>query len=278
VISAIPIRLRAGQFFGGVDRAIDVDDLLLRETLHKPGQVIPRHSHPAAHFCLGVEGTCTEHIHGTEISCVPGTAEFHPAGTEHASRWSSGGGRCFTVTIGAHWSARMAIDDRELAPRAGLLGPNARDLMSRLLRELRDPDACSATIIDGLTLTLIAVSARHNARTRNVAPPAWFATAEEYVRAHAFGRFRAAEGATVAGVHPVLLSRWFRRVHGVTVGEFVRQLRVDRAARLLATTRQPITQIALACGFVDHAHLTRVFRRTTHQTPSVYRRIRQGQG
>lgn len=274
-MSPAPIRLNAGQFFGGIERRLDIDDLLLRETRHEPRQVIPDHQHDTAHFCLGVEGGCTEKIHRRVIACGPGTVEYHPAGTTHSSRWSVSGGRCFTVTLGAQWSARMSIADRNLKPRPGVLDRFARDLMMRLLRELRTPDVCSPTVIDGLTLSLLAVSGRDDAVMRRGKPPGWFDRAEEHVRAHAFVRFRAADSAAAVGVHPVLLSRWFRRVHGMSLGEFVRHLRVERASQLLASTQRSITQVALACGFVDHAHLTRIFRRTLHITPSAYRRLHQ---
>ena len=268
-----PLRLPPGQFYGKIQHRLDVDDLLLRETCHAPRQVIPRHEHLAAHFCLGVEGECTERIHRGDVSCGPGTIEYHPAGTMHSSRWGATGGRCFTVTLGAEWSARMGTTDRKLLPRPGVLDRAARDLMVRLYRELRAPDACSATVIDGLSLALLGVAGRADSGAHRGTAPAWLARAEEYLRAHAYGRVRAADAAAAAGVHPVLLSRWFRRVHGMTVGEFVRDLRVARASQLLATTRQPITHVALACGFVDHAHLSRMFQRTMQLTPSAYRRL-----
>lgn len=274
--TASPVRLPPGQFYGGVTRQLDIDDLLLRETRHAPWQVTPRHEHVAAHFCLAVEGECTERIHRRDIRCCPGTVEYHPTGTLHSSRWEASGGHCFTVTLGAEWSARMVTTDRENVPRSGVLHCAARDLMVRLYRELRAPDACSATVIDGLTLALLGVAGRADVGAHRGTAPAWLARAEEYLKAHAFGRVRAADAATAAGVHPVLLSRWFRRKHGITVGEFVRHLRMARASQLLATTRQPITQVALACGFVDHAHLSRMFQRTMGLTPSTYRRLRFG--
>jgi AraC family transcriptional regulator len=170
----------------------------------------------------------------------------------------------------------MIAEDREIAPRPGLLGREARELMLRLHRELRAPDPASPAVVDGLTLALVAVAGRDSVGARRAAPPAWLARAEDYLRAHAFGEVRAGDAAAAAGVHPVLLSRWFQRVHGMTVGEFVRHLRVGRAARLLVTTAQPITRIALDCGFVDHAHLARTFRRSMHVTPSEYRRLHRG--
>jgi AraC family transcriptional regulator len=270
------IRLAAGQFLGAIARRLDVDDLLLRETRHGSGQVIPPHVHESVHFSLGVAGSCLQRIHGRDMECVPGTIEFHPAGTVHSSQWGSAGGRCFTLTIGTAWLGRVAVPGRTPWPRAGVLGPSARELMSRLHRELLFSDHCSPMAVEGLTLALFAVAGRNHASRASGAPPGWLSRAEEYLRDHAFGPVRAADAARAAGVHPVVLSRWFSRAHGMTAGEFVRGLRIERACRLLVSTALPLTEIALACGFADHSHFTRVFRRAMHGTPSGYRRRQTG--
>jgi hypothetical protein len=42
----------------------------------------------------------------------------------------------------------------------------------------------------------------------------------------------------------------------------------------MRTTREPIGQIAIACGFCDQAHLCKLFRRMTGMTPSAWRRAK----
>lgn len=275
-VTASAIRLAAGEFLGDITRSIDVADLLLRETRHRGGQVIPAHMHETAHFCLGIAGACVERINNRDVDCVPGTIEYHPAGTCHASRWERHGGRCFTVSLGDRWATRLVEHDRELRPHAGVLGDAPRRLMTRLHRELIRDDSGSSLVIEGLSLALIGEARRERpASGTPSAPPAWLRRAEEYLRDHAFASVRVEVAAQVAGVHPVLLSRWFRRVHHMTVGEFVRRLRIERAQHLLATSAKPLTAIALECGFVDHAHFTRTFRTLVHLTPSEYRRVHQ---
>ena len=54
--------------------------------------------------------------------------------------------------------------------------------------------------------------------------------------------------------------------------DFVAEVRVQEAARLLVTTRLPIGQIADECGFADSPHFSKVFRRFLNQSPAAYRR------
>jgi AraC family transcriptional regulator len=78
------------------------------------------------------------------------------------------------------------------------------------------------------------------------------------------------------GVHPVTLARAFRRAFGCTIGEYLRRLRIERAAEQLATGTQPLAEIALAAGFADQSHFSNVFRRRVGMSPSAYRREVRG--
>ncbi|MEW6262141.1 MAG: AraC family transcriptional regulator [Thermodesulfobacteriota bacterium] len=64
----------------------------------------------------------------------------------------------------------------------------------------------------------------------------------------------------------------FRGTAGVSPYQYVMSRRLDRARRLLAFGDLPIVDIALAAGFSDQSHLTRLFKRKYGQTPAGYRR------
>ncbi len=68
------------------------------------------------------------------------------------------------------------------------------------------------------------------------------------------------------------LAHLFNRYKGRSVGKYILEKRVQRAQLLLASTDQPIEQIALRCGFADPAYFCRQFKKETGETPSGYRR------
>jgi AraC family transcriptional regulator len=76
--------------------------------------------------------------------------------------------------------------------------------------------------------------------------------------------------ATIAGVHPSHLARTFRRNHGCAIGDYVRQLRVERGAALLKEQHLSLAEVAIACGFHDQSHFTRVFRNAFGISPGRY--------
>lgn len=67
------------------------------------------------------------------------------------------------------------------------------------------------------------------------------------------------------------LSRVFKRATGLTPHTYVQMLRIERAKRLLASTKRPISEIADYLGFSHQSHLTNVFKKLTGTTPNAYR-------
>lgn len=65
----------------------------------------------------------------------------------------------------------------------------------------------------------------------------------------------------------------FKTRTGKTLPDFVNELRVGRACRMLAEAAQPVTEIALACGFANLANFHRQFRQRMRLTPRDYRSL-----
>lgn len=79
--------------------------------------------------------------------------------------------------------------------------------------------------------------------------------------------------ATYAGFSRYTLSRMFRQHTGSTFTQYLSKRRVDMAMELLSSTRIPVTQVALQCGFNSIATFNRVFREVKGCTPTQYRSI-----
>jgi len=66
--------------------------------------------------------------------------------------------------------------------------------------------------------------------------------------------------------------RAFKKSFCSTPHAYIVHRRVERAQELMRTTRNPLSQIALDCGFADQTHLSKLFRRLTGRTPNNWRR------
>ena len=99
------------------------------------------------------------------------------------------------------------------------------------------------------------------------------AMAEEYVRAHFSERLTLGEVARIAGRTRWHLARSFRRLRGLTIHDYLTQVRLARAQDLLRDGATPTTA-ALDSGFADQAHLTRKLGGALGITPARYRAAR----
>ena len=80
--------------------------------------------------------------------------------------------------------------------------------------------------------------------------------------------------AALARVSPWQLTRRIRALFGLTPAQLIIRTRLDAARRMLAGGREPIGQIAVACGYCDQSAFTRQFRASVGLTPAQYREQR----
>ena len=80
------------------------------------------------------------------------------------------------------------------------------------------------------------------------------------------------------GISPDYLTDCFRQELGVTPVAYLNRYRLLRARDLLANTDLKITQSALAVGFTESAHFTRMFQREVGVSPRAYRQGKRASG
>jgi len=266
------ITLPQGTFYGAERARRRIEGLLLTETAYRPGEVLPRHDHARAYFCLVLRGGFTECDGRWTRECGSATVIFHPPGADHSDRFRRVPSRCFNLELDTPWLQRMA-GLVEGFPESSVVFRRRRVnwLARHLYDEFRTDDPAGCLAIEGLALALVAEVARFDARVRRPGPH-WVGRVVELVRAAPESPPALAEIAAELGVHPVHLARVFRRRYGCSIGEYARRLRVERAAEALRDTRLPIGRLAHRLGYADHSHFSRSFRRATGFSPSEYRR------
>lgn len=71
------------------------------------------------------------------------------------------------------------------------------------------------------------------------------------------------------------LSHQFKDVTGFTLTDYIQMTRVRNVQSLLINTREPITEVALPCGFNSFSQFNRVFHKHIGMSPSEYRKRNQ---
>ncbi|HLV01381.1 MAG TPA: AraC family transcriptional regulator [Acidobacteriota bacterium] len=93
----------------------------------------------------------------------------------------------------------------------------------------------------------------------------------QFVRSNLDRKIYLREAAIQVGLSEGAFSRYFKSRVGKTFTEFVNEVRVERACRLLSTQGSRITEVAAKCGFDNLSNFNRQFRKIKQMSPSQYR-------
>jgi len=257
--------------FGQPLRALDVAGFRLRDAVYDPAQEIPRQPHPWASLCLAVEGGYVEDWGRIRVRCGPASLVFHPPHEVYGDRISDAGSRCFTVAI-APTVFMTAAEAVPALTRLNALRSGAPSWLAFQLRaELELGDDLSQASIESAVLALLAELGDRPALEARGAPPRWLERVREQIHDEFTRALTLAALAQTGGVHRVHLARAFRWHYGCTVGEYIRQRRVEFACHRLTGPDDRLSVIAFDAGFADQSHLTNTFRRLVGMTPGAFR-------
>ena len=84
--------------------------------------------------------------------------------------------------------------------------------------------------------------------------------------------------AEICHLSPNYLSSLFKKEVGISISEFIQQLRIDEAKKLLDLTNYSISEIGTFLNFNDQSYFIKTFKKHTGLTPKQYRGRDRGTG
>ena len=262
------------EFFDGrVLHWREISGVTAGEINYLPGASRELHAHRRACLHLNLQGGYMERQGSRAVDCSELAVAFQPAGHEHAYRCYDVVTKSFTVEFDQVWLERL--EETGVSPRSELFADSKiLDLALRLRMEYGIADSASPLSIEGLLLEILALTTRKwLGGSAEHQEPAWLPRLERMLRTRFTEALRLADLAADIRIHPVHLARTFRTRRGITIGSFIRRLRISRACFLLGDLDHPLAQMAVELGFSDQSQFTRTFRRATGVAPGHYRRV-----
>jgi AraC family transcriptional regulator len=265
---SVPVTMGSPAF-----RSMALDGFDVIEAWFSPREYLAPHTHDRACVAMMLEGSFDLAIGGRVHSCPPTAVATEPAGERHANSIGDAGARVVVIQPDPGRSellrpfARL-LDQPSHRHHAGVAASAAR-----LARELDRPDHLASLAAEAAVLEILVVLSRLAIHAER-APPPWLLRARELVHAKFREPLQIGEVAREVEVHPGHLARAFRQHFRMPLGSYVRNLRLEWVAARLLGSEESLASIALAAGFADQSHLTRVFKCRTGLTPQAYRRTR----
>ncbi len=266
---AVPLPI--GTYFGSVRRQSDFSAAVVTKVAHTSERVLPAHRHDVPYFCLLVQGGYVEEVEGRRLEYGPFSVGFHPPLT-HRDWIGPAGAVFFFVEIRPDWLADAADvlpSHPDLEPRFldGDLSCLATHLYRLHVEETLGPESVDSALWE------LAGCLWRGRRLVERGQPRWLATCLDLLHGEFARPLTILEVASAVDIHPVHLSREFRRRFGETMGEYLHKVRVRAACEALEDPDRPLTEIALDAGFADHSHFCRVFKARIGCSPGRFRRL-----
>lgn len=228
----------------------------LRSQVYPQRVLTDRHAYHQ--FLLGLEGSLELEVSGKPVHVTPGTLTPIATGEEH-HYLAFGANQGLTLNLPVEWCETLALD--------GLVEGSPRRLSPGLVAQ--------ATLLSAqrpMELASWLVAALGNASLRVRPPRLRLIRLLPAVAANLAYPWRVRDMAARCHLAEAAFARQFRALTGQTPHAWLVAKRLEQACRMMTDRQASLTEIALACGFGDAAHFSRVFREHYHCSPRDWRR------
>lgn len=264
-------RLGSGSFFGAVRGRVTHSSALFTDLRHFVPRRLPCHSHELPFFGLLLDGLYGERYGRETKQFGPFSIMFRPAGIPHQDEIGPQGVRFFHIELRPGWKAQTQECSGNLEiPCEDSHGGPMTWLAMKLRHETFGVPKPDELCVDSLLAEMVALTARLPIEGDRQAP-SWLSRLLEKLQVEHCNRLTLDELSREARVHPVHLSRVFRRFQGEGIGEYVHRLRARSACGFLLNPEMTLAEISFTTGFSDQSHFTRAFRKITGMTPNAFR-------
>lgn len=269
-------RLEQGHFYGSCRTQKKFRDTALSLFEYDAFLKTPFHAHEWAYFTFMIDGQLNEKCGLRHEDFRKHALVFHHVGDPHDGVSGNSGARVMFIEIGP--SRLQLLEDAGGLPDAWFDKHHGEAAWAayRIFRRFRENDLQDDLVLEGMLLELLgAAIAVKGEGTRK---PPWLKQVLEYLHDEPAAVTGVTEIAAAVGVHPVHLTRVFRKFFQITIPEYRHRLRILEACRILEKQHQPIAEIAQDLGYADQSHFTRTFRKLVGKTPRRFQEDCQENG
>lgn len=211
------------------------------------------HSHEDIHLSLILQGGNLESRKKDDIQVSSGKIIAYRENEPHRNRFTAFPSKNLNLELKREFFIKndLTFDNLNVSETKNI---DAYLDLIKIYRELHINDLYT---IDAIQLSLKSLFTNNNTSSFM---PAWLKQLREIIEDRWSEFISLDELALLLRVHPVTISKYFKKYYKGTLGDYMRKVKVQKAIYFLLHTDMSITEIAFTCGFSDHSHMIRVFK------------------
>lgn len=239
-----------------------------------PGWNTVKEAIPYHVIVLVVEGTVAYFINGETHRAEAGDFLMIPRGTVRAGSNTEAPHRKYTALFNpadeANTDARLLLQSHFMRMKISNF-EYVHKRFSRLFHERLEGKPFHEPICLGILIELLGIAKRES-ESPAVEPIKFYLARKIQQDLHRRYResVQVSDLAELIRRSPNYTIAMFKEAMGVTPIEYVHQLRVQEASRLLLESTMSVTEISDYLGFYDTSHFYRIFKKMMKESPSSY--------
>jgi AraC-like DNA-binding protein len=246
-------------YLGATVRRSAHDGLVFTLSKYAPGLAQPWHVHANPTLYALVVGRQRDRSRKADFLHERLAVVFHPTTEPHAGLVGPDGMVGLNIEFEPGWLERHELAERDLGGYRPLDSVWSALAVLRILPIAFQSNLQAQVDIEMRLLEILDPLVKRAVGRAPLGCPLWLRRARELLHDAYRSPLRVRWIANEVRVHPVHLTRVFRRHHGCTVSEYLRALRLAEAGRLILRQGHTIAEAAHEAGFADQAHLCRCF-------------------
>ena len=261
-----------GKYYGTENLEVSYGEIIMTQYDYTI-ETTPWHYHENPYFMFVLHGNMIDRNKKGETRLPTGSLMFNNWQEEHFGVRHSDQAAGFHLEFEKNWLKHHGVNLELFEGSQPIETPQIHLPFAKLYHEFKASDAHSKISIELLLLQICDVlDTAKRIQTKGI--PNWIGRLEEILH-YDNTKLTLHYLSEQLGVHPVHISRTVPRYFSVSLGEYIRQVKIKRAIPLLLDRNYLLTQVAYDAGFADQSHFNQTFRSYFGISPGKYRKAVQ---
>ena len=260
--------LQKGEYTGEIVLSKHLDGSTLTHTQYARQNDNPDwHYHENLHICFVFQGGRSETKKESKDSSKDGSIFFYHA--EESHRWISPNPISKSANIEIAPSFLQKYHLTETGIRKAIYNNiDAKALILKMQQEILAGEKEPDSYLLSLLLELLSHPSEETDKL-----PLWVPLLKDLLHDSWNEKLSLAQMAAFLDLHPITISKNFRKYFHCTLGEYQRKLKINQSIPLIKNSEMSLTEIAMHCGFSDQSHFIRNFKEATGFLPRHFQKF-----
>ena len=260
------MKLKQSEYTGITSEKYDLDQCLLSIVNFKTSAPEDWHYHENRHLSLVLQGGSRESRKNGDFQLTAGKIILYNEGEIHCNKYTAFPSKHLILEFKNDFFNKRALDSKKFT-KTNVQNIDITIALLNIYNELTLADLYSSNAIN-FSLNQLLESDEKSSYI-----PIWVKQMKEIIEDRWDEFIPLNELAVIFNVHPVTISKYFKKYYNCTLGDYMRKIKLEKALFLLNNTNKSIIEISDICGFSDQSHMIKIFKTYIGFLPNRFRSL-----